>query len=638
MPFVVMYGICLLINFYYLCFMFIREVKKKNSARGKTFYQYQLVQASRINGKVKQRNILYLGSEPLLSDADARKKLLDLLQAKIFGQSLLFAKDYPEEVVALAGKLYEKFLLKYKDIPLDSAVSIPPVENQAQMETIDIESIKIESSRTFGGEHLCSQILEMLGLDTFLKSLNFRENDNRLARISIIGRALFSASEHKTSQYLSDNSGLCDLHHMSADDITHRDLYAIADKLYDYKDSIDKFLYNRILDLFDIKDSLVIYDLSNSYFEGRKASSKRARYGKSKERRNDCKQVVFTGVINAQGFIRYSRIYDGNIADTVTLGDMIADLKKHSSHISDKTVVMDAGFASEENLEFLSGQGIRYVCVSRKRIKDFKVDIHSSFYTLKDRRHNPIELAVFNPEGYKDTWMYVKSEQKRVKEQSMKDKLSQRFEEELEALAQGISKKGTTKKIEKVWERIGRIKQKHRMVSGNYLIDAQAKEGKVAKVSWQQKKEEHGKIPPGQGVYFIRTNYEKPQEAQLWNIYNTIREVESTFRCLKSDLQIRPIHHQKDQRTESHIYLTILAYQLVNTIRYMLKEKGINHDWKNIVRIMGTQTIQSLILPTETKKISLTKPSRPIKEALLIYQATNTKSMIPGKKKYVVYH
>jgi hypothetical protein len=120
--------------------MFIREVKKKNSARGKIFYQYQLVQASRINGKVKQRNILYLGSEPLLSDADARKKLLDLLQAKIFGQSLLFAKDYPEEVVALAGKLYEKFLLKYKDIPLDSAVSIPPVENQAQMETIDIES------------------------------------------------------------------------------------------------------------------------------------------------------------------------------------------------------------------------------------------------------------------------------------------------------------------------------------------------------------------------------------------------------------------------------------------------------------------------------------------------------------------
>lgn len=628
----------LYIRFYYLWHMFIREVKKKNTANGKTFYQYQLVQASRINGKVKQHNILYLGSKPMLADTESRKKLLELLQAKIFRQSFLFAKDYPKEVVALADSYYNKFLIKYKDIPIDSAVSIPPVVSEAQIEAIDVKSIEIENSRTFGGEHLCSQIVDMLHLGPCFESLNFRKDENRLAHISIISRALFSASEYKTTQYLRDNSGLCDLHHVSAEDITHRNLYAIADKLYGHKDSIDKFLYNRIVNLFDIKDSLVIYDLSNTYFEGRKASSKKAKYGKSKEKRNDCKQIVFTGVINAQGFIRYSRIYDGNTADTVTLEDMIADLKKHSSHINDKTVVMDAGFASEKNLAFLSGQGLKYVCVSRKRLKDYQVDKQATIHTITDQRDNPIELAVFNPEGYKDTWMYIKSEQKRVKEQSMKDKLSQRFEEELEGLTQGIHKKGTTKKTEKIWERIGRIKQKHRMVSGKYIIDAEAKEGIVTKISWQQKKEDHDNIDQNHGVYFIRTNYEKPQEAQLWNIYNTIREVESTFRCLKFDLQIRPIHHQKDERAESHIYLTMLAYQLVNTIRYMLKEKGINHDWKNIVRIMNTQTIQSLLLPTETKTINLTKPSRPIKEALDIYQATNTKSMIPAKKKYVVYH
>lgn len=618
--------------------MFIREVKKKNTTNGKTFYQYQLVQASRIDGKVKQRNILYLGSESMLAEAESRKKMLELLQAKIFRQSLLFAKGYPKEVVALADSYYNKFLIKYKDIPIDSAVSIPPVESEAQMEAIDLKSIEIENSRTFGGEHLCSQILEMLHLSACLESLNFSKDEDRLVHISIIGRALFSASEYKTIQYLRDNSGLCDLHHVAANDITHRDLYAIADKLYEHKDSIDKFLYNRIVNLFDIKDSLVIYDLSNTYFEGRKASSKKAKYGKSKEKRNDCKQIVFTGVINAQGFIRYSRVYDGNTADTVTLEDMITDLKKHSSHISDKTVVMDAGFASEKNLQFLSEQGLKYVCVSRKRLKDYQVNKQATLHTITDRRDNPIELALFTPEGYKDTWMYIKSEQKRVKEQSMNDKLSQRFEEELVGLAQGIHKKSTTKKTEKIWERIGRIKQKHRMVSGKYIIDVEAKEDIVTKISWQQKKEDHDNESPDYGVYFIRTNYEKPQETQLWNIYNTIREVESTFRCLKFDLQIRPIHHQKDERVESHIYLTMLAYQLVNTIRYMLKEKKLNHDWKNIVRIMSAQTIQSLLLQTETKKINLTKPSRPIKEALGIYQATNTKSMIQAKKKYVVYH
>lgn len=625
-------------RFYYICQMFIREVKKKNTTKGKTFYQYQLVQASRVEGKVKQRNILYLGSEPMLADPAARAILLELLQAKIFRQPILFPKDYSKEITALAESYYQKFLVKYKDIAIDSAVSIPPVESQAQLETIDLNSIDIENSKTFGGEHLCSQVMALLNLDPCFKSLNFSNKENKLAHISIIARALFSSSEYKTTQYLRDNSGLCDLHNTAAEEISHRDLYAIADKLHEHKDFIDKFLYNRIVDLFEIKDSLVIYDLSNTYFEGRKASSKIAKYGKNKEKRNDCKQVVFTGVINAQGFIRYSKIYDGATADIVTLQDMISDLKKHSDQISDKTVVLDAGFASEENLEFLSAQNLKYVCVSRKRIKDYQVDEKASIYTLTDKRNNPIELSIFKPEGYKDTWIYVKSEQKRVKEQSMQDKLSQRFEEELQGLAQGLHKKGTTKKVEKVWERIGRIKQKHRLISGKYSIGAQANKGIVTEVTWQQKKEEDQNTDPNHGVYFIRTNYEKPQEAQLWEIYNTIREVEATFRCLKSDLQIRPIHHQKDARIESHIYLTILAYQLVNTIRHMLKEKEINTGWKNIVRIMSTQTIQSLIIPTETKTISLTKPSKPIKETLQIYQATNTKSIIPAKKKYVVYH
>ncbi|NJN25514.1 MAG: transposase, partial [Cyclobacteriaceae bacterium] len=81
-----------------------------------------------------------------------------------------------------------------------------------------------------------------------------------------------------------------------------------------------------------------------------------------------------------------------------------------------------------------------------------------------------------------------------------------------------------------------------------------------------------------------------------------------------------------------------LAYQLVNTIRHMLKEHGINHDWKNIVRIMNTQKIQSVLLNTKTKQMCLRKPSRPINEVLEIYQATGAKSMIADQKKYVVYH
>ena len=117
------------------------------------------------------------------------------------------------------------------------------------------------------------------------------------------------------------------------------------------------------------------------------------------------------------------------------------------------------------------------------------------------------------------------------------------------------------------------------------------------------------------GVFFIRTNYNNLSEEELGKIYNTIREVESTFRCLKSDLNIRPVNHQKDERIKSHLYLTILAYQLVNMIRIMLKDSGINYGWENIVRIMSTQKNNTVKLPTEKINIHIRKPSIPIEEA-----------------------
>jgi transposase len=116
------------------------------------------------------------------------------------------------------------------------------------------------------------------------------------------------------------------------------------------------------------------------------------------------------------------------------------------------------------------------------------------------------------------------------------------------------------------------------------------------------KKKDKIKEDKGKGVYFIRISYKNIEERKLWDIYNTIREVEATFRSLKSDLNIRPVYHQNDTRIASHIYLTILAYQLVNTIRYMLKQNGMHMGWQHIVRIMSTQTLQTAQMKTKTKK------------------------------------
>lgn len=616
--------------------MFIRQVKKQRSKDSKVFYQYTLAQTSRVEGRVKQRNILYLGSDPILENKENRTIVLSILTAKIFGEPSLFIDTAPKELADLASFYYHKYEIKY-GAGNHPVATIPPAPARAEFHNIDIKGLDISDVKTFGTEHLCKQVLDKLELKAFFTSLGMNEKQASKALLGIASRAIFSSSEYKTSQILETNSELQHCFNIE-EKITHKQLYTIADTLYSHKKEIDAFLYNRISTLFNLEDKLVIFDISNTYFETRKSNSKIAKYGRSKEKRSDCPLVVFTGVINAQGFIRHSRIYEGNTADMATLDDMITDLSTHSPNVK-QTIVIDAGIASEDNLALIKNKGYNYVCVSRKRLKDYPLNIAENKVTqLTDRDKNEVALAIFKPEGYDDTWMYVQSEAKRLKENSMNEKLQQRFEEDITSIQKAITTKGGTKKINKVWERIGRAKQKHSRVSANYVIEVTQSEGVATELSWSILPAKPAKEDKTKGVYFIRTNYENPTEKEVWDIYNTIREVEATFRCLKSDLNIRPLHHQKDHRIESHIYLTILAYQLVNTIRHMLKNQGINHSWTTIVRLMSTHTIQTVELPTDKKTIHLRKPSKPIEQVQQIYSATKCRLTQAPVKKYVVYH
>jgi len=598
------------------------------------FFQYTLVQAARINGKVKQSSILYLGSDRLLDDKQNRSMVLEVLKSKIFNQAELLSANVPGNLKRLALEYYQKYCLKYGQ---DSPVSTPPLKEHAEFHNTDIKGLEIEDVKEFGAEHLCKQTTDKLDLGNYLRSLGLTEAQERTALISIVSRAIYAASEYKTSQILDMNSELkaCFGHFQT---ISHKQLYSISEVLYTHKEKIDMYLYEKTSDIFDLKNSLVIFDISNTYFETGKHQSKIAKYGRSKEKRNDCPLVVFTAVINREGFMRHSRIYEGNTTDVATLEDMINDLEANTTQASQKTIVIDAGIADDKNLELINSKGYKYVCVSRKRLKEYKLgESTSKTVELTTKSKEKVELQIFHPQAYDDTWMYVESEGKRKKEESISEKLTQRYLEELQGIKGSFHKKGGTKKIEKVWERIGRLKEKHKKISARYKISIEEQNGKAVDMKWEFV-ENKIKQDKTKGVYFIRTNYDTATESNLWDIYNTIREVEATFRGLKSDLNIRPVHHQNDSRIEAHLYLTILAYQLVNTIRYMLKNNGINHDWRNIVRIMSTQKIQTVRIPTDKKTIYLRKPSKPIEEVQEIYRAANCQNTISPIKKYVVYH
>ena len=130
------------------------------------------------------------------------------------------------------------------------------------------------------------------------------------------------------------------------------------------------------------------------------------------------------------------------------------------------------------------------------------------------------------------------------------------------------------------------------------------------------------------GIYFLRTNVETLDEKTTWEYYNLTREIESTNRQLKTDLNLRPIHHQKDDRSDAHLFFGLLAYWIVNTIRYKLKQKGYTSHWTEIVRVMKTQkAVTTEATNALGDKVYLRMCSEPNKAADNIYELLNYRKM-----------
>jgi hypothetical protein len=285
----------------------------------------------------------------------------------------------------------------------------------------------------------------------------------------------------------------------------------------------------------------------------------------------------------------------------------------------------------------LRDEGFDYICVSRSDLQDYSL-AETGNKIVFDNRNHPIELSVVSSTNKDngDLYLRVKSEMKQQKEQSMSSKLTKRFVNELENIKASLSKKRGIKQEGQVNQRLGRLKQKYPSISKLYKIELKVDENKtVVDIIYEQSK------PAAEaGVYFIRSSQNHLTEELIWEIYNILREIESTFRCLKTDLDIRPIHHQKDKNTEAHIFVGIVAYQLVHAIRSAMKQGGINHSWRRIRNIMSSQTAVTTRMKLENKdSLVLRNVTRPNQEQTKIYRAIKFKQTNPKmRKKAVVPH
>jgi len=643
--------------------MYFKVSIRTNPASGKSEGYYRLVESYRnSDGRVCHRTMLNVGFIDHL-EAEELNRIQKLLNYKCQSNSNeLFAFEYKNEtpdIQRYVDDFYHRLVKEKKiDVPDDSVK-----ENSCERDwqTIDMNSLRHKDVREMGSEWLCYQALSQLGVGQFLSSKqDWAGDDVRLALTHIISRAVYPASELKTARWIRENSAVCELTGYPVEQITKDRLYRISHRLYAVKDELESYLSHHTNELFDINDKIILYDLTNTYFEGQKQGSELARFGRSKEKRNDAKLVVLALVINTFGFIKYSAVFQGNMSDPATLETIIKGLRNKTSGMAEKAlVVIDAGIATKENLAKIRAAGYDYLCVCRARLKDYKTVEGTECLTVEDNRKRKIKLQKVTTidQSTDDDKYYLKveSEGKRKKEFSMNNRFKDGYLKGLESIAGSLTKKGGVKQEDKVHERVGRLKQKYPSIHKYYDIDYQVEEQAVKKkvtkksatakqgttirivtaMSWKLK--ENIDMNVGCGVYFLSTSLNSCEQI-LWDSYNVIREIENTIRILKTDLDLRPVFHQNDDSTMAHLHLALLAYWVVNTVRFQLKKGGINLQWNEIIRIMNTQKAVTTTAQNNCEQIiQIRRCSEPNEKVKTIYQLLKYKST-PFKKKKSVVH
>jgi len=631
---------------------------RTNPATGSYSGYYRLVESYRNHrDRVCHRTILNVGYLDELS-TDQLNLIQKILTAKVANYDKpLFELPYTDDttMIRYVDEFYQRMVAEKRiDVLVEKKEKKAPRSGK-DLQIIDLNSIRNKDVREIGAEWLSYQAMRQLRIAPFLDSLGWGEDQIRLAQTHIISRAVYPASELETTRWIRENSAVCEITGFDTEQVTKDRLYAISKKLYAEKEALEQHLSVRTNELFDIQDKIILYDLTNTYFEGRKQGSKLAKFGRSKEKRSDAKLVVLGLVINPEGFIKYSSILEGNMADSKTLEGMINKLRiKTSSSARKALIVIDAGIASDENLKMILDNSYDYLCVSRSSLKIYNIEAGATTVSVTDNRKQKIELCRVKSGNNTDYYLKVESHSKELKERSMNEQFRSRFEAGLQKIADSLTKKGGVKQEDKVNQRIGRLKQKYPSIQRYFDIvtevhdQPETKRGKkvtkpdnakkqiVTAVKWAVK--EGVDINARSGVYFLRTSLQAKTEENVWQFYNTIRDIEATFRTLKSDLDLRPIYHQKDENTMAHLHLGLLAYWLVNTVRHQLKQDGIHSGWREIVRTMNTQkAVTTLAQNNHEEVIMIRRCSEPNQQVRKLYDALKFKYAPFVKRKSVVH-
>jgi len=602
--------------------MFIRRTTIKSRESGEPYYTYRLVESVRTAAGVRQHTVLNLGRNFEVPRAQWAS-LAQRIEALLGGQLDLIADGLDAQWEAIAEQIAAR-LVSRRGTAVEEQTGGSAQESDYQR--VDVARVEVIRPRSVGAEHVALEALRRLGLDRKLVELGFNRHQLSAAIGTIVGRMVQPGSELATHQWLQQRSGLGELldDDFSALDLTR--LYRVSDQLLAHRAALETHLYRQECDLFSLSETITLYDLTNTFFEGTASGNPKAQYGHSKEKRTDCPLVTLALVLDASGFPKRSEVFEGNVSEPKTLEKMLQRLSLAPGAVA-PTVVLDAGIATEENLAWLAEQGYRYLAVSRERHKQFDAEAATLIRAAGDTQ---IRAQRVLDEVSGEVRLYCHSTGREAKERGIERRFSTRLEADLQYLAEGLHLPRRVKNYEAVLTRIGRLRQRYSRVARYYDIRLEKDEasGNAKALVWTRIVPTEDTLP---GVYCLRTNQADWDETTLWHTYTMLTDLEAVFRSLKSELGLRPIYHHKSKRVDGHLFIAVLAYHLVHTLRIQLKAQGIHLSWESLRNQLAGQERVTVVLHREDGQIyHIRKATRPEPHQQILYNALGLPHL-PGK-------
>jgi len=590
--------------------MYIR--KSTRTYNGKTYTNYLLVESMQTPKGPRQRVVCSLGSlEP--GPAEDWLTLAHKLESALHGQETL-PESSPE---------VQEWVKKARSRKKNTAQ--PEQARPESTVTVEIDKVQVEQAREAGPVHVGHQLWRQLGIDNILGRAGLSERACVLTEAMTLNRLICPLSEHAMPDWIR-RTALGDILKEDFSSLQDESLYRNLDRLHPNREHIERELAEREKTMFDLDDNVYLYDLTSTYFEGQAQANPQAKRGYSRDKRPDCKQVVVGLVLDRDGFPKAHEVFDGNTQDRKSLERMLEALEKRTGQRPGATVIVDRGLAFDENLEQIRKRGYHYLVAGLQPERNQWLDELESDQGWEEITRTPSPRNPFQKKSrveikrqQKGDVVYIlcRSEGREEKDRAIRETQEAKFIADLHKLQQRIAK-GRLKQESKIQQGIGRLLERYPRVARYYEM---AFDSANQNFSWKELADKKAIAKKLDGSYVLKTDRQDLTADEIWRTYILLTRVEDAFRDMKSPLMERPIFHHLKNRTQTHIFLCVLAYHLLAAIEHRFLQAGVHTSWWTIRQQLTTHQVITIVLPEDAngRVLKIRKATVPEPEHRQIY-------------------